>query len=98
MQPSSSPLLDVQHLTTVFDVAGRALRAVDDVSFEVRKGETLGLVGESGSGKSLTAYSILRLVQPPGRIASGRVLFQGRDPCWRFPNARCGRSVAPGLR
>jgi len=79
MQPSSSPLLDVQHLTTVFDVAGRALRAVDDVSFEVRKGETLGLVGESGSGKSLTAYSILRLVQPPGRIASGRVLFQGRD-------------------
>jgi oligopeptide/dipeptide ABC transporter ATP-binding protein len=79
MQPSSSPLLDVQHLTTVFDVAGRALRAVDDVSFEVSKGETLGLVGESGSGKSLTAYSILRLVQPPGRIASGRVLFQGRD-------------------
>src|SRR5450759_2535226 len=79
MQPSSSPLLEVQHLTTVFDVAGRALRAVDDVSFEVRKGETLGLVGESGSGKSLTAYSILRLVQPPGRIASGRVLFQGRD-------------------
>ena len=79
MQPSSSPLLDVQHLTTVFDVAGRALRAVDDVSFQVRKGETLGLVGESGSGKSLTAYSILRLVQPPGRIASGRVLFQGRD-------------------
>jgi len=79
MDPSVSPLLDVQHLTTVFDVAGRALRAVDDVSFEVRKGETLGLVGESGSGKSLTAYSILRLVQPPGRIASGRVLFQGRD-------------------
>src|SRR5450759_2555103 len=79
MQPSSSPLLEVQHLTTVFDVAGRALRAVDDVSFEVRKGETLGLAGESGSGKSLTAYSILRLVQPPGRIASGRVLFQGRD-------------------
>jgi oligopeptide/dipeptide ABC transporter ATP-binding protein len=79
MRPSASPLLDVQHLTTVFDVGGRALRAVDDVSFEVRKGETLGLVGESGSGKSMTAFSILRLVQPPGRIASGRVLFQGRD-------------------
>ena len=75
----SSVLLDVQHLTTVFDVEGRALPAVDDVSFEVRKGETLGLVGESGSGKSMTALSILRLVQPPGRIAGGRVLFQGRD-------------------
>jgi oligopeptide/dipeptide ABC transporter ATP-binding protein len=72
-------LLDVQRLTTVFDVDGRALPAVDDVSFEVRKGETLGLVGESGSGKSMTALSILRLVQPPGRIAAGRVLFKGRD-------------------
>ena len=72
-------LLDVRHLTTVFDVEGRALPAVDDVSFEVRKGETLGLVGESGSGKTMTALSILRLVQPPGRIAGGRILFQGRD-------------------
>jgi peptide/nickel transport system ATP-binding protein len=75
----SSALLEVQRLTTVFDVGGRALPAVDDVSFEVRKGETLGLVGESGSGKSMTALSILRLVQPPGRVAGGRVLFQGRD-------------------
>jgi peptide/nickel transport system ATP-binding protein len=77
---SPSPvLLHVQSLTTVFDVGGRALPAVDGVSFEVRKGETLGLVGESGSGKSMTALSILRLVQPPGRIAGGRILFQGRD-------------------
>lgn len=74
-----SPLLDVQRLTTVFDVGGRALPAVDEVSFEVRKGETLGLVGESGSGKSMTALSIVGLVQPPGRIASGRILFEGRD-------------------
>src|SRR5512140_1008901 len=78
MAPSSA-LLDVQRLTTVFEVEGRSLPAVDDVSFEVRKGETLGLVGESGSGKSMTALSILRLVQPPGRIAGGRVLFEGRD-------------------
>jgi oligopeptide/dipeptide ABC transporter ATP-binding protein len=78
MVPSPA-LLDVRHLTTVFDVAGRALPAVDDVSFEVRKGETLGLVGESGSGKTMTALSILRLVQPPGRIAGGRILFEGRD-------------------
>jgi peptide/nickel transport system ATP-binding protein len=79
MAEPSLPLLDVQHLTTVFDVAGRALRAVDDVSLEVRTGETLGLVGESGSGKSMIAFSILRLVPPPGRIAGGRVVFQGRD-------------------
>ncbi len=52
---------------------------MNDVSFEIRKGETLGLVGESGSGKSVTAFSIIRLVQPPGRVAGGRVLFQGRD-------------------
>jgi peptide/nickel transport system ATP-binding protein len=79
MMSSSQPLLAVQSLTTVFDVDGRSLRAVDEVSFEVREGETLGLVGESGSGKSMTAFSILRLVQPPGRIAGGRVLFKGRD-------------------
>jgi oligopeptide/dipeptide ABC transporter ATP-binding protein len=79
MPSSSAPLLDVQGLTTVFDVDGRPLPAVDDVSFEVRQGETLGLVGESGCGKSVIALSILRLVRPPGRIAGGRVLFNGRD-------------------
>jgi oligopeptide/dipeptide ABC transporter ATP-binding protein len=52
---------------------------VNDVSFEIRAGETLALVGESGSGKSVTALSIMRLVQAPGRIADGRLLFKGRD-------------------
>jgi peptide/nickel transport system ATP-binding protein len=75
----SGSLLSVEHLTTVFDLAGGPVPAVDDVSFEIRAGETLGLVGESGSGKSITALSIMRLVQPPGRIASGRILFKGRD-------------------
>jgi oligopeptide/dipeptide ABC transporter ATP-binding protein len=75
----SDALLAVQNLTTVFDVPGRPVVAVDDVSFEIRKGETLGLVGESGSGKSVTAFSILQLLQSPGRIVNGRVLFQGRD-------------------
>jgi peptide/nickel transport system ATP-binding protein len=79
------PLLHVERLTTVFDRGGTGARkstpvaAVDDVTFEIHAGETLGLVGESGSGKSVTALSIMRLVQPPGRIAAGRILFKGRD-------------------
>jgi oligopeptide/dipeptide ABC transporter ATP-binding protein len=72
-------LLKVEHLTTVFDLPGGPVPAVDDVSFEIRQGETLGVVGESGSGKSVTAFSIMRLVQPPGRVAGGAVYFNGRD-------------------
>ncbi len=75
----SEPLLQIEGLTTVFDVKPRPVVAVNDVSFEIRKGETLGLVGESGSGKSVTAFSIIGLLQPPGRVAGGRVMFQGRD-------------------
>src|ERR1700731_709115 len=74
-----NPLLRVEGLTTVFDTARGAVPAVNDVSFDVHAGETLGLVGESGSGKSVTALSIMRLVQPPGRIAGGRIMFKGRD-------------------
>jgi len=74
-----APLLVVEGLTTAFPVGGRLVPAVSDISFEVYRGETLGLVGESGSGKSLTAYSILRLVPPPGRITSGRLWFEGQD-------------------
>jgi phosphonate C-P lyase system protein PhnK len=69
------PLLKVEKLRTTFG----PVVAVDDVSFEVRTGETLGLVGESGSGKSVTAFSIIRLVQEPGRIEGGRIEFQGKD-------------------
>ena len=73
-----TPLLDVQDLTVVFDGVS-PVTAVDGVSFQLAAGETLGLVGESGSGKSVTAFSLLRLLQPPGRIAGGRILFEGRD-------------------
>jgi oligopeptide/dipeptide ABC transporter ATP-binding protein len=72
-------LLRVQDLTTTFKIPGGVLRAVDHVSFELRRGETLGIVGESGSGKSMTALSILRLVQSPGEIHGGPISFNGRS-------------------
>ena len=74
-----TPLLSVSKLTTVFDTARGPVAAVDGIDLEIRAGETLGLVGESGSGKSVTALSIMRLVQAPGRIAAGRITFKGRD-------------------
>ena len=70
-----TPLLDVQGLTVTFG----SRPVVSDVSFTIAPRETLGLVGESGSGKSVTALSILRLLQPPGQITAGRILFDGRD-------------------
>jgi oligopeptide/dipeptide ABC transporter ATP-binding protein len=77
--PAGAPLLVVQGLTAAFPIAGRLVPAVNDVSFSIARGETLGLVGESGSGKSITAYSLLRLVPPPGRVTAGRFWFEGRD-------------------
>ncbi len=78
--PPGEIVLDVQSLRTEFRTPLGMLRAVDDVSFTVRRGETLCVVGESGCGKSVTALSLLRLVpDPPGRITGGRVLFRGQD-------------------
>jgi oligopeptide/dipeptide ABC transporter ATP-binding protein len=72
-------LLQVRDLTVEFEAEGRTLRAVDGVSFAVRRGEIVGLVGESGAGKSLTSEAILRLIRcPPGRI-TGEVRFRGQD-------------------
>ena len=77
--PHPPPLLAVDHLTAGFDIQGRFVPAVIDVSFQVNAGETLCVVGESGSGKSVTALSIIRLVQPPGRVARGTVHLNGRN-------------------
>jgi len=75
-----STLLDIKNLSTHFNTSAGTIKAVNDVSFELREGETLGLVGESGCGKSVTALSIMRLVpSPPGRIVSGDVIFQGQN-------------------
>jgi peptide/nickel transport system ATP-binding protein len=75
-----TPLLRVEGLRTVFALAdGREAAAVDDASFVINRGETLGLVGESGSGKSVTALSIIRLITPPGRIEQGRIDLGGTD-------------------
>ena len=76
----TTTLLQLDGLVTVFDTLDGTVRAVDGVSFTIGKGETVALVGESGCGKSVTALSILRLVQAPaGRIESGRVLLEGTD-------------------
>ncbi|PYS91211.1 MAG: peptide ABC transporter ATP-binding protein [Acidobacteria bacterium] len=72
-------LLEVKNLQTHFQTRAGLVRAVDGVSFQLDRGELLGLVGESGCGKSVTALSLLRLVAPPGRIVGGEVLFEGRD-------------------
>jgi oligopeptide/dipeptide ABC transporter ATP-binding protein len=72
-------LLSVKDLATWFERDGLPVKAVDGLTLSVHEGETLGLVGESGSGKSATALSILRLVEPHGRIVSGSIEFEGRD-------------------
>ena len=74
------PLLDVTNLTTRFHTRNGVVRAVEDVSFSVDKGQTVGIVGESGSGKSVTCYSLIGLIpQPPGRIHAGKAMFDGID-------------------
>ena len=76
----SEPLLSVENLRTYFHMSSAVARSVDGVSFVVNAGETVGIVGESGCGKSVTALSILRLIQPPGRIEEGsRIMFEGKD-------------------
>jgi peptide/nickel transport system ATP-binding protein len=74
-----SALLEVEGLRMHFFTKAGVVKAVDDVSFSVGRGRILGLVGESGSGKSMTGYSIMGLVDAPGRIVAGRITLEGRD-------------------
>ena len=75
----ATPVLQVKNLQTDFFTDDGVVKAVRDISFNLNAGETLGIVGESGCGKSVTALSILGLVQPPGRVVGGEVLFKGHD-------------------
>ena len=95
---SNGKLLDVRELRTYFDTDDGVVKAVDGISFQLNRGETLGIVGESGSGKSVANLSLLRLIpQPPGRIVSGEVIFKGQD-ILKLPEAEVrkirGKSVA----
>jgi peptide/nickel transport system ATP-binding protein len=82
----TEPTLRVENLRTHFFTRHGVVKAVEDVSFSVGPGRILGLVGESGSGKSMTGYSIMGLVDPPGRMVAGRILLRGNDL----------RTLAPG--
>jgi peptide/nickel transport system ATP-binding protein len=74
-----SELLEIEGLRTHFFTRAGVVKAVDDVSFTVAKGEVVGLVGESGSGKSMTGYSVMGLIDPPGRVVSGSIALDGRE-------------------
>src|SRR2546426_3296123 len=75
----SDSILRVENLRTYFFTYAGIVKAVDDISLEVSKGETLGVVGESGSGKTVTAQSILRIVPSPGKIVDGTIEFEGKS-------------------
>jgi oligopeptide transport system ATP-binding protein len=80
MSQSNGKLLEVKDLRTYFATEDGLVKAVDGITFDLKRGETLGIVGESGSGKSVTNLSIIRLIpDPPGKIVSGEVIFDGQD-------------------
>ena len=88
---TDEPLLSVEGLSVAFNTEQGRVRVVEDVSFQLAAGETLGLVGESGCGKSVTAQTIMRLLpSPPSRIEGGRILFEGEDLVV-LPDARMRR-------
>ncbi|MGI8543751.1 MAG: ABC transporter ATP-binding protein [Aridibacter sp.] len=80
MSETNGTILSVNDLRTYFQTEDGVVKAVDGISFELKKGETLGIVGESGSGKSVTNLSVMRLIpEPPGKIVNGDIIFDGQD-------------------
>src|SRR5881398_1141707 len=90
------PLLEVRDLRTSFFLEGGTARAVDGVSFTLDAGQVLGLVGESGCGKSVTALSLMRLVQPPGRVVAGEGRLEGQE-LFALSEREMRRLRGPGL-
>jgi peptide/nickel transport system ATP-binding protein len=96
---TTAPTLEVRGLQTHFFTRAGVLKAVDGVVLHVeRGGKVLGLVGESGSGKSVTGFSIMGLVDPPGRIVGGQVLFQRRGSREAVDEERCATCAATASR
>ena len=91
----TAPLLEVQQLQTVFHTEEGAWPAVSDIDITLQPGEILGLVGESGSGKSVTGFSIFGMIDSPGEVTQGRVLFKGQDLRARCRLHRQGLRTAP---
>jgi peptide/nickel transport system ATP-binding protein len=94
MTAAQHPILSVENLSVDFLTDRGWARVVEDVSFSVAPGETLGLVGESGSGKTVTSLSIMQLVpMPPGRFGGGRIVFDGQD-LTQLPRSSCAACAA----
>ncbi|MEJ0069008.1 MAG: ATP-binding cassette domain-containing protein [Pseudomonadota bacterium] len=91
MTDVSSSLLTIERLSVEFRTRTGTVRALEDVTWSVADGETVGIVGESGSGKSVTAYAVMRLLDPAARITGGSARFRGIDLAHRARNERCGR-------